>query len=73
MEKKRVMPSEIKNRDKLKKFLVADKSIPLGKVIKSNDITTKRTGGIGLQASEYFDILNKKSWKNFKKNEPIVR
>ena len=71
--KKRVMLCEKKNRNKLRKFLVANKSIPAGKIIKANDITAKRTGGAGLPASNYFDILNKKSWKSFKKNVPITK
>ena len=67
------MPCEVKNRDKLRKFLVASKNIPSGKILKSDDITAKRTGGTGLQASNYFDVINKKSWKSFKKNEPIIK
>jgi len=70
---KRVMPCEIKNVKKLKKFLVAKKDIQKGKKITSDDITTKRTGGLGLSASKYFKILNKKSWKEFKINQPITK
>ena len=70
---KRVMPCEIKNVKKLKKFLVAKKDIQKGKKITSDDITTKRTGGLGLSASKYFKILNKKSWREFKINQPITK
>ena len=69
---KKIMPCERNNVNKLKKFLVANNNIPKGKRITSSDITTKRTGGLGLAASKYFKILNKKSWKNFKKNQPIT-
>lgn len=70
---KRVMPSEIKNVKKLKKFLVAKKDIQKGKKITSDHITAKRTGGLGLSASKYYEILNKKSWKKFKVNQPITK
>ena len=67
------MPCEIKNVKKLKKFLVAKKDIQKGKKITSDQITAKRTGGLGLSASKYFEILNKKSWKKFKINQPITK
>lgn len=70
---KKIMPCEIKNVKKLKKFLVAKKDIQKGKKITSDQITAKRTGGLGLSASKYFEILNKKSWKKFKINQPITK
>jgi sialic acid synthase SpsE len=70
--KKKIMLSEKNNVKKLKKFLVATNDILKGKKIKPSDISAKRTGGIGISASEYFEVIKKKSWNNFKKNKPII-
>lgn len=70
--KKKIMNSEKDNAKLLKKNLVAQKNILKGKIIKPSDISAKRTGGIGISASEYFEVIKKKSWNNFKKNEPII-
>jgi sialic acid synthase SpsE len=70
---KKITQSEKKNVKKLKKYLVATKNIFKGQKIKSSDITAKRTGGDGISANEYFNVKNKKAWKNFKKNHVITR
>jgi len=70
---KKVMPCEKNNVKKLKKYLVATKDILKGQKIKSTDITTKRTGGIGVSASQYFSVKNKIAWKEFKKNKIITK
>jgi len=69
--KKEISVSEKKNVKKLKKYLVARKNIFKGQKIESVDLTAKRTGGIGIPASRYFDVRNKLAWKNFKKNTII--
>ena len=69
--KKYISFSEKKNVKKLKKYFVARRSIFKGQKIKSTDLTAKRTGGIGIPASKYYDVKNKLAWENFKKNEII--
>ena len=70
---KKIMRSEKNNVKKLKKYLVATKNIFKGRKIKSSDITAKRTGGIGISADKYFDIVNKIALRNFIKNSPLVK
>ena len=68
---KKISLSEKKNIKKLKKYLVARRDIFKGQKIKSLDVTAKRTGGIGISASKYYNIINKLAKSNFKKNEII--
>jgi N,N'-diacetyllegionaminate synthase len=69
---KRVMPCEEENLKKLRKFIVARKEIKKGDIFGNHNLTTKRTGGKGMAATEWFNLLDNKSPENFKKDQPII-
>ena len=69
---KKVMPCEELNRNKLRKFIVARKEICQGELFGNHNLTTKRTGGKGMDPMEWDKLLNIKSPCNFKKNQPII-
>ena len=69
---KRVMPCEYMNRNKLRKFIVARKDIKTGDVFSNNNLTTKRTGGKGMDATIWDRLLGKRSRSIFKKDQPII-
>lgn len=56
---KRVMPCEMDNRLKLRKFIVANKDINKGETFSTENITTKRTGGVGLEPRILNDIAGR--------------
>ncbi len=66
-----VQNCEKKNVSKLKKFLVASKNIKKNDKLSDKNITFKRTGGKGMSASKYFEIVGKKAKRNFKRNSVI--
>ena len=63
--------SEIKNRDVVRKSLVAAKKIEVGERFTSENIDVKRPGG-GLGPSKYWYMLGKKAVKAFSEGEIIV-
>jgi len=69
---KRVMPCEEENRIKLRKFIVARKAIKKGEIFTNQNLTTKRTGGKGLEPTVWDNLLGNKSPKDFSKEQPII-
>lgn len=68
---KRVMPSEEKNRGRLRKSLLAARDLPAGTVLGAGDIVVKRAGGEGLAAGRYFEIVGKRLDRALRIEEPI--
>lgn len=64
--------SEIENRKKMQKFFVASKNIFKGEVFNSENIVAKRTGGLGISALYYKEVLNKQAKKDFSLNDIIT-
>ena len=69
---KKVMPCEEANRNKLRKFIVAREDIKQGELFGNHNLTTKRTGGKGIDPTEWDNLLSKKSPGTFKKDQPIT-
>ena len=61
---------ELKNRDVVRKFLVALKDIKVGEVFSEDNMDVKRTGG-GISAMEYWKMLGKRAQCDYKANEKI--
>jgi len=53
-----------------KRSIVADKFIPKGKIIETEDITTKRPGS-GIPAIKYFDVIGLRVIRNIEKDDII--
>jgi N,N'-diacetyllegionaminate synthase len=68
---KKVMNSEINNVKKLKKYFVANRNIKKGENFTNKNIVAKRTGGLGIKADNYFDLVKKKSNKDYYLNDII--
>lgn len=68
---KNIKKSEAQNKNKLKKFMVSKRFIKTGEIFKDENITTKRTGGIGLDPINYFEIIGKKSLIDIEEDRPI--
>jgi N,N'-diacetyllegionaminate synthase len=69
---KRVMPCEEANRIKLRKFIVAREDIKQGDMFGNHNLTTKRTGGMGMDPTVWDNLINTKSPEYFKKGQPII-
>jgi len=69
---KKVMPCEEANRNKLRKFIIAREEIMQGDLFTIENLTTKRTGGEGLEPTEWDNLLGKKSPSDFSKEQPII-
>jgi N-acetylneuraminate synthase len=61
-------PSEIENRDIVRKSLVAIKDIKSGEIFSENNIDIKRPG-TGISPLKYWDWIGKKAEKDFKAEE----
>jgi N-acetylneuraminate synthase len=66
--KKSPTPSEIENRDIVRKSLVAIKDIQSGEIFSENNIDIKRPG-TGISPLKYWDWIGKKAEKDFKAEE----
>lgn len=62
--------SELKNRKVARKSIVASRTVRSGDLFSIKNITVKRPGE-GLSPFFYWDLLGKKSERDFKKDEPI--
>lgn len=62
--------SELKNKDIVRKFLVALKAIKAGELFSKENLGVKRTGG-GISAVEYWKMLGKKAQCDYQANEKI--
>jgi len=67
---KRLMPSEISNRDIARKSLVAAKNIAQGEMFSPQNLTTKRPG-TGMSPMEYWDLIGKTSKQPYKSEDII--
>ena len=63
--------SEIGTRASLQKSIVAKKTIKKGDIITEKNITTKRTGGIGISPIYWNQIVGTISQKNYKEDDII--
>ena len=68
---KRPTASEEETRKKLQKCLVASREIQSGESFSSENIVAKRTGGIGISAIKYKEIIGLVAERSFSKNEII--
>ncbi len=64
------MPSEINNKDIARKSIIAAKKIKMGEVFTEENITIKRPG-TGISPMQFWDILGKKSLRDFSVDEII--
>ncbi len=71
LKSKIITRSELRTKKFLQKYIVASKEINKGKLFNKANITTKRTAGKGIPAINFYKVLNKKSKKNFNKDEII--
>lgn len=63
--------SETQTRISLQKYLVAKEDINVGDVFNINNLTSKRTGGLGISAIYEREVYGMSSPKSFKKNDII--
>ncbi len=70
VKEKRVYPEELKNKEKLRKSIVAATDISEGDVITEENITVK-SPGIGLSPIYWDDVIGKRAKRSFKKDEFI--
>lgn len=68
--KKQPSPSEIKNRDVVRKSIVASISIRKGELFTENNITTKRPA-TGINPLEWNNVVGRTAKRNFAKDEFI--
>ena len=68
---KRPSPSELKNREIVRKSIVARRAIKKGEIFTENNITVKRPGK-GLSPMYWDDVLGKTAPKDFREDELIV-
>ncbi len=68
--KKYPQPSELKNRDLVRKGLVALKSVKTGEVFAKENLGVKRPFG-GISPMDYWDRLGKKSKRELKEGEQL--
>lgn len=65
-----ITKSEKKNRNLVRKSIVAFREIKKGESFSESNLTTKRPG-IGISPMKWEEIIGKKAQKNYKKNELI--
>ncbi|NOQ75660.1 MAG: N-acetylneuraminate synthase [Crocinitomix sp.] len=64
--------SEKDTRNRLQKCLVAAKAIKKGEAFDDDNIVAKRTGGNGISAIDYDNVIHKIASRDFDKNEIII-
>lgn len=69
-EKKRVSPSEKKNRDVARKSIIARRAIRKGELLTEENITTKRPGN-GISPMRWFEVLGTSAVRDFEGDELI--
>ena len=67
---KRPMPSELPNKTRMQKCLVATRSIPANEIIQEADLTCKRSGN-GLPPKWFDRVIGKKAAKGIQKEETL--
>ncbi len=68
---KRIMPSELKNKYKMQKSLVAAHKISAGQTIKQGDITCKRPG-TGLSPKWFDKVVGKQAVKDIERDDVLT-
>ena len=68
--KKKPSANEIKLSNLVRKRIVAKKYIVRNDIFSIQNITTKRSKK-GIDASKFFNLINKKAKKNYKIDQPI--
>jgi N,N'-diacetyllegionaminate synthase len=68
---KRVMPCEAKNKSILQKYVVATRELSAGTVLTEKDITTKRTGGVGISAIDFFGVIGRQIKISLSADDPV--
>ena len=63
--------AEIKNRNIIRKFIVANKDIKKGETFTENNLTIKRSQ-LGLEPKFFWEIIGKKADKNYLKDDLIT-
>ena len=63
--------SEHNTRKSLQKCMVASQNIKKGDFFSEDNIVAKRTGGVGISPIDYAGIIERKSNRNYKKNEVV--
>jgi len=63
--------SEHNTRKSLQKCMVASQNIKKGDFFSEENIVAKRTGGVGISPIDYASIIERKSNRNYKKNEVV--
>ena len=71
IENKIISKSELKNKNLVRKHIVAKKNIIKGEIFSEYNLTTKRSKK-GIPANKFFQILGKKAKKNFIYDENIT-
>ena len=69
--KKIPSPSEVANRDIVRKFVVAETSIAVGDTFSERNLTTKRTGG-GVSAREWDQVIGKRARNSYQQDDRIL-
>lgn len=67
---KRIMPSELANRDIARKSIVARVPISAGQVLSEDNLTTKRPG-TGISPMEWRNLIGKKAHRDYSADELI--
>lgn len=68
---KKVTKSELSNKKKMQKYIVTKKKLFKNDIITLNNISFKRTGGVGIKSSDFKIVINKKLKRSIDINKPI--
>jgi N,N'-diacetyllegionaminate synthase len=71
-QNKEIVAGEKGNKEHMQKYIVAKQNINKGDLFNEDNITTKRTGGKGVPALKYFEVIGKSSHMDLQVND-IVR
>ncbi|MDA2909517.1 N-acetylneuraminate synthase [Nitrospiraceae bacterium AH_259_D15_M11_P09] len=69
---KRVMPCEEENRLKLRKYITARAHIAAGEKFSPENLTTKRTGGVGFEPKHFTHLMHYKAAKPIQADQVIT-
>lgn len=68
---KRPSPSEIKNRNIVRKSIVASRPIKKGEIFSAENITAKRSG-TGIKSMYWDSVIGRKATKFYRRDDPIA-
>ena len=66
-------PSEWNTRQAARQHVVAAYDIPAGAVLKREDLTTARSGGVGLPAIALWGLIGSNAVRSYAIGEPIAQ